>query len=111
MFINLTPHDLHIVDENGQTRTIPRTGILARVSTTRKQVGNIDGIKIFKAEYGELEITGGSVQHGHGDVLIVSSVTLEKAKEYFAGAIVCAPSDLLRDAGGNIIGCNGLNLA
>lgn len=37
MFINLTPHDLHIILDN-ETLTIPASGTVARVATKRRHL-------------------------------------------------------------------------
>ena len=48
MFINLTPHDINIVDNmTGRVvRTIPVSGIVARVCQQETAAGNVDGIPL-----------------------------------------------------------------
>jgi len=50
-FINLTPHDLHII-RDGHTYTIPKSGQIARVDPQSKNVGSIAEIPITKTTYG-----------------------------------------------------------
>ena len=33
-FINLTPHEVKVLDQNGQIQTIPASGEVARISTS-----------------------------------------------------------------------------
>lgn len=54
--VNLTPHDINIADEAGKIiRTIPPTGVPARVQTIAVPAGNIDGVPFVETSYGKVE--------------------------------------------------------
>ncbi len=52
-FINLTPHDINIVTDNGIV-TIPRSGTIARCTTFTQLHSVVDGIKLFAARFGDV---------------------------------------------------------
>lgn len=54
--INLTPHEVKIVNENGATiKSFTASGSLARCKTVPVSAGNIDGLPLTKTEYGDVE--------------------------------------------------------
>lgn len=54
--INLTPHEIKILDENGNVIAVfPPSGKVARVCVKRKKVGEIDGIPVYANKFGEVE--------------------------------------------------------
>ena len=58
MFINLTPHDINIVDNivTGKVvRTIPVSGIVARVCQQETTAGDIDGIPLVILRAGTVQ--------------------------------------------------------
>ena len=58
MFINLTPHDINIVDNiaTGKiVRTIPVSGIVARVCQQDTAAGDIDGIPLVILRAGTVQ--------------------------------------------------------
>jgi len=58
-FVNLTPHEIKIVGEDGEIKlVIPPSGKLARVSTKQVKVGEVNGIPIVKTEFGEVVVAG-----------------------------------------------------
>lgn len=104
-FINLTPHTINIVDCAGNPiANIAPSGSVARVSATRQQVGEFDGIPTFVTAYGE---STGIPAPTADTVYIVSSLVVQA----IAGdrPDVWAPGDLVRNAEGQVIGCVGLS--
>ena len=103
---NLTPH---AIIANGVT--IPASGEVARVTVTRKQVGNLtleDGTTIpaFVPTFGEVT---GLPPKKWGTLYLVSAMVrshpdVAKRKD------VASPGNLIRDENGVIIGCDGLDL-
>lgn len=94
---NLTPHTVTI---NGVT--IEPEGTPARLKTTRERTGDICGIPIFKTELGAVE---NLPEKATSTILIVSRMV----KDACPGRDdLFSPSGLIRDEGGNIIGCEGL---
>lgn len=57
MFINLTPHDINIVDNmSGRVvRTIPVSGIVARVYQQETAAGDVDGIPLVILKAGTVQ--------------------------------------------------------
>lgn len=104
MFINLTPHDLHIILDN-ETLTIPASGTVARVATKRRHLFTLAGVPIDRVTYGEVE---GLPEPRGDDWLIVSAMTAAAAPDRDDLLI---PGELVRDEAGQIIGCRGLTVA
>jgi len=98
-FINLTPHDITVVAD-GREMKIPASGQVARVATTEKVVGEIDGIPIIKREFGEIENlpapTGGTV-------FIVSSLVLSAVKNRTDVVAPDTGATAVRDDKGQIV--------
>lgn len=105
--INLTPHDITIVDEDGSIRlVIPASGTLARCKATTVSLGTITVgdvvIPVTATEMGEVE---GLPQPQEGTIFVVS---LAVAKAVPSRWDVVVPSESVRDSAGRIIGCKSL---
>jgi len=98
--INLTPHDITIVRDGGTT-TIPKSGDVARVSTTAEVVGIIDGIPIYKTVYGDVV---GLPEPRPDTFYLVSTLVAQAVKR----PDVLSPGELVRGPDGQPIGCKGL---
>ena len=103
-FVNLTPHDVVIVDF--ETREIKRTfkasGNLARVTTSTEVVGNIDGIDITETRFSEVY---GLPEPQDNKIFIVSLAVAQRA---IGRNDVLVPNGSVRDEQGRIIGCTSL---
>ena len=100
-FINLTPHAVNVVLPNGEELVIISTGI-ARVAETTTQIGELDGIPLFKSTYGQVQ---GLPEPAPNTVYIVSKMVtdaLPQRRDLFIPAVT------VRDEQGRIIGCKGL---
>lgn len=105
MIINLTPHVINIMDnDNNIIRTITPSGIVARVSTKPVLVGQVDGLNIYRTEYGQLENLPDAEE---GLYYIVSALCKQRCKDRDDVFII---NDAVRDAEGNTIGCRSLGL-
>lgn len=100
-FVNLTPHTLNIIEEDGSVYTLPPSGQVARVATERRIVNIIDGIEIFETVFGEVV---GLPERNRNDLLIVSALVAQRTDR----TDVYSPGELVRDADGKVIGCRGL---
>ena len=101
-FVNLTPHAITFVDEDGSVlRTIEPSGTLARVSTKTVSIGDIDGIPVTTTEFGEVE---GLPEPEGNTVYIVSSLVAQRVHRWD----VFIPNESVRDEHGRIIGCRSL---
>ena len=98
-FVNLTPH---VINETVSGRSFAPSGEVARVATTMVDAGGIEGIPLFRAEYGEIE--GLPAPKYDGTVYIVSGMVLAAIKDR---ADCVAPGELVRDEDGKPIGCKG----
>lgn len=102
-FINLTPHDVtvHLPDtatETNRRRTF-HVGTVARVSQITSTVTRHDGISIDTVKFGPVV---GLPQPVNGTLFIVSAMVKTAALDR---TDLVSPGELVRDAGGNVIGC------
>lgn len=100
--VNLTPHAINLIGENGKQRTITPSGNLARVAAKTVIVGNIDGIPVTTTEFGEVE---GLPEPSENTIYVVSSLVAQRTPER---TDVYIPSESVRDENGRIIGCKSL---
>ncbi len=70
--INLTPHDIVVRTSEGDT-IFPKSGEVARVSTSAKEEGWINGITVVSTSFGEIE---GLPARADGMIYIVSAMVL-----------------------------------
>lgn len=101
--INLTPHDVTIINEDNKV-TIAPSGIVARVSAKTVYTGEIlnDLIPISKTEYGEIENLPDPIED---TCFIVSSLVAQRVRER---TDIFIPNESVRDDKGRIIGCKSL---
>lgn len=105
-YINLTPHDINIVNDDGDLIfTIPPCGEVARVSTRTEIVGYVDfDIPLTQTVFGEVE---GLREPVKGVYQIVSSLVKQRCLDRDD---VVIPNESVRDEHGRIIGCKSLGL-
>ena len=103
-FINLTPHDVTIVD--GETKhTFPKQG-LARVQTIPLNPTMLGGIPFFTTTYGGTE---GLPEPQEGIIFIVSMVVAQANPERRDIVFPASdPANSVRDEKGNLIGFKAL---
>ena len=107
--INLTPHDIVILFEDGTILKVPTSGTVARVASTNDTVGGV------MTEGGTIPIKAVS----YGEVTGLPEYDPDKSVFYLVSSLVAArvpdrrdvlvPGDFVRDEKGNIIGCKSLN--
>lgn len=100
---NLTPHDINIVQEDGQTKTIFRSGKVARVSQNQTKKFVDDGITFYESTFGEVQDLPPEIE---GNLYIVSSIVKAAAPER---KDLVVPCNFVRNAGGQITGAGGLS--
>ena len=111
--INLTPHTINVLDENKKpVITLPTSGAVARVSTTRQVVGHIitdttppATVWVSRVAYGE--VVGLPEYNQDSDVFYVVS-SLVKAALPNRGDLL-TPGELVRNEAGQPVGCIGLD--
>lgn len=97
MFINLTPHAIHLPNQ-----TIEPSGQIARCTEVSESVGEIDGIEIITRVYGE--VTGLPDTNSENDYIVSAMVRLALPLRYD----ILSPGDLIRDDKGQIVGARNL---
>lgn len=105
-FVNLTPHPITLVRENGETTTIPPSGVVARVAVKREKIGELNGFPVHRSIFGEVE---GLPEPQDGVVYIVSFPVLQalQGKRSDVVAPDTTPQGAVRDENGQIIGVRG----
>ena len=102
---NFTPHNVVIVNDDATKIVIPSDGI-ARVTETKTVAPSIDVdgviIETFISSFGEVE---NLPPQEEGVMVIVSALAASAAK---GRDDLLVPGELVRDDGGNIVGCKSL---
>lgn len=108
--INCTPHAINIHREDGTILTVEPSGDFARVATNIENVelSGVAGIKVVKTTFDTSKVEGLPAPK-EGVIYIVSLITLNALKGIRTDLV--APGNLIRDEGGNIVGCDGLTVA
>lgn len=102
IFINCTPHKICFKMEDGSFSCIEPDKNPFRLEADQKEVGYIDGIKIFHTRLKKTKLP----KEEEGVYYIVSSLVLDKYKNRRKDLL--APARLIRDENGVVIGCEGL---
>ena len=104
--INLTPHEVKIVDGgNNVVAVFPSDGV-ARASQHDVLVDEINSIPVVKTEFGEVL---GLPEPTEGTVFIVSRITVEAARaQGLSTDDLLVTSGAVRDDQGRIVGCRAL---
>lgn len=102
--VNLTPHPLTLVGNNG-TLNVPASGQIARLAVTRQMLApvTVDGVEL-PVNHPALGDIVGLPDPQPGVLLVVSALVAEAAERLD----VMSPGELLRDENGVIIGAKGL---
>ena len=108
--INCTPHAVNIHSENGTVLTVEPSGDFARVATIKEEtsIPGLEGIKVEKTTFDTSKVEGLPAPEEEV-IYIVSLITLNALKGIRTDLV--APGNLIRDEGGNIVGCDGLTVA
>lgn len=104
-FINLTPHTVNLVLDNGDKITIPASGTIARVGMDQVKVGDIDGIPVFRTVFSK-DIT--DLPAPTDDTFFIVSTLVAQAAVGRDDLVV--PANLIRDDNGVIIGASGFQV-
>jgi len=102
--INLTPHPVILVFDDGSTYEVPASGRIARVETVQEVTGyitiNEKQFPIMRQKYGEVK---GLPEAQEGVLYVVSNVVAQALGGKRPDVVV--PADFVRDEQGRIIGC------
>ena len=100
--INLTPHNIRLVREDGIEKNYPPSGKIARVDIQDQIAGALDGAPI---RYGEVAGITGIPERKEDTVFIVSHFVLQNSQRH--DLIAPDTNNAVRDDKGNIIGVRG----
>lgn len=102
--INLTPHTINIVTEDGGARfDIMPSGTVARCEQQQVLMGVVNDIPVYQSLFGAVQ----DLPDMREDTLyITSSLVANALKDSRKDLVV--PCSYVRDGGGRIIGCQGL---
>ena len=101
---NFTPHDIKVMSEASEIIAIfPSEGI-ARVSTASEAVGQIASMPLYSVVYGSVQ----GLPEPEDDVVYIVSSMVKTALRHRLDVV--SPTELVRDAEGNTIGCKGFSL-
>ena len=95
--INLTPHEITLCGER-----LPSSGV-ARVTTTTKQVAEINGIPVNKVSFGQII---GLPEAQENTIYIVSKIVAEAVKGQREDVYIVDKT--VRNEQGQIVGCEAL---
>jgi len=101
--VNLTPHEIRVVGEDGEERlVIPPSGKVARVRTEQTTVGQVNNIPVVRTMYGDVE---GLPEPSENTLYIVSTLVAQ-AVPYRDDVVApdTSPNGVVRDEEGRIIG-------
>ena len=109
-FINMTPHTVNVVNAQGEAvANFAPSGEIARQTVARELVGDFDGVEIYATKFGEPsplppqeDGVGYIVSAQYANGLRASG---DKRTDIFT------PGEAKRNEAGQVIGCNGLNIA
>lgn len=105
-FVNLTPHPITLVDEEGDTVTLPASGTVARVAETREQYGVAlvlgHFVPVVRKSFGQVE----NLPEPSPDAFYIVSGMVKSAVPDRLD--VYAPDDFVRDEAGRIVGAKAL---
>lgn len=118
----MTPHPVNIVDDNGNITTIiMQCGWELRLTTSVEVVNEFEGIPITKTVFGKpVAVKGKSFNDqpnpwetiNMSECIFIVSQLVKTAFSHnkFIYEILLVPSEVVRDANGNIIGCKSLGV-
>ena len=109
IIVNLTPHNVNIVLDDGRVITIERSGMVARCAQQTQKVNEINYsnanaiIPITQTTYGEVVDLPEPKENVY---YIVSRLVMSAA---VGRTDLLCPNGLVRDDNGNVIGCESLS--
>lgn len=102
--INLTPHDITLIKGDEQ-EVFPKSIAPARVATTKKVVGTLNGSPINSTAFGAVE---NLPEPQEGTVYIVSAIVAQAVKDNRNDCFIV--DETVRNEAGQIIGCKAFGI-
>lgn len=97
--INLTPHDVTLVGDDGSLSVFPRTGVVARLTETTILDRMFAGVPFVKTRYGDVV----DLPEEKSMTVYIVSALIRTAMSHRRDLV--SPGALVRDTDGKIIGC------
>ena len=102
--INTTPHNVNICDANSKViNTFLKSDNPIRLNSVSNQIGDINGIPVNSVAFGSANLP--AFQEG---IYYIVSALVKNAFPNRPDLLV--PHDVVRDEGGNIIGCRSFSV-
>lgn len=101
--VNLTPHEITFMGK--ETITISTSGIVARVTVKREQIGTLNDLPIYRSVFGQVE----NLPDPKADTVYIVSAMVAQAVKGKRDDIYIV-DDTVRDENGRIIGCRALGV-
>lgn len=102
--INTTPHNVNICDANNKViNTFLKSDNPIRLNSTSNQIGDVNGIPVNSVTFGSADLL--AFQEG---IYYIVSALVKNALPNRPDLLV--PHDVVRDEGGNIIGCRSFSV-
>ena len=102
--INLTPHDINILDDNDDIiRTYGPSGTVARVATFADVFDDIDGVAVATTTYGPVTGVPDPVD---GNIFVVSSLVAQRLANVRTDVVSpdTSPQSVVRNDAGHVVG-------
>ena len=103
-FVNLTPHTVNVIRQDGSVLDLPASGQVARCSQSAELVFVQDGIEVTRQAFGEVV---GLPDEQEGIFFIVSRLVAAACPER---RDLLIPGPLIRGEDGQPMGCQGLSV-
>ena len=104
--INLTPHPINIVDEEGNVIKVFESAGVARAAQEDVEIGTLEGISIIETTFGEIVDLP---EYSQGTYYIVSAITAKAASLSGRSTLdLLLTGKTVRNSDGQIIGCQAL---
>ena len=101
--VNLTPHKVTVVSKDGSViASFLPSGVVARMSVTDEKIGEVEGIDIYKSQFGDVEDLA---EVEDCTMFIVSRIVRTGNPDR---SDLLSPGTLVRNAEGQPVGCLGL---
>jgi hypothetical protein len=105
-FINLTPHNLNLLRQDGSSLDISKSGSLARVAATSTLVEVVEGVELNATDYG---VVIGLPEPDGESIYVVSGLVKGRPGVAERGDVV-SPGRLIRGDDGQPRGAAGVNV-
>lgn len=102
--INATPHDITVIKKGDTKVTFPKSGIIARVSSSYEELEAIDGFTMVHQTFGEIE---GLPEETNETMYIVSAMVLSANRSRKDLIAPNTGATAIRDEKGHIVAVNG----